>query len=93
MKAGMSAVERRLLDAAMACFAADGYHGSTTKAICNRAECTEGSLYRLFGSKDKLFEASLLKSFQHSRRLHPHRFGDYIFNFLLDNPQPRARST
>jgi AcrR family transcriptional regulator len=65
---GPSRVARKLLDAAMVCFAADGYHGGTTKAICKRAGCTEGSLFRLFGSKDKLFEAVLSKAFQELSR-------------------------
>jgi AcrR family transcriptional regulator len=56
-----------ILDAAMQCFASSGYHGSTTKAISDKADCTEGSLFRLFGSKDKLFEAALRKAFERGR--------------------------
>ena len=32
----------------------------------------------------------LIESFQHSRRLYPHRLGDRVLNFLLDSPQPCA---
>ena len=62
-----SKVAEKLLNAAVESFAADGFNGSTTKAISDRAECTEGSLFRLFGSKDKLFEAAVLKAFQTGR--------------------------
>lgn len=51
----------------MECFASAGYHGCTTKTIADKADCTEGSLFRLFGSKDKLFEAALHKAFERGR--------------------------
>jgi AcrR family transcriptional regulator len=57
-------ITEKILDAAIICFATDGYHGSTTKAICARAGCTENSLYRLFGSKEKLFDAALRRAFE-----------------------------
>ena len=59
-----SRIAGKILDAAILSFATDGYHGSTTKAICARAGCTEGSLYRLFGSKEKLFDAALRRAFE-----------------------------
>jgi AcrR family transcriptional regulator len=63
----MSRVEGYILKAATEIFAESGFNGATTKAICDRAECTEGSLYRLFGSKEKLFEAALLNVFKVGR--------------------------
>jgi AcrR family transcriptional regulator len=51
----------------MQCFAASGFHGCTTKVISESADCTEGSLFRLFGSKEKLFEAALRKAFDVGR--------------------------
>jgi AcrR family transcriptional regulator len=57
-----SKVAERILAAAIESFAESGFHGSTTKEICTRADYTEGSLFRLFGSKEKLFEAALRKS-------------------------------
>jgi AcrR family transcriptional regulator len=62
-----SKVEEKILRAAVDSFAADGFHGSTTKLICDRAGCTEGSLFRLFGSKEKLFAAALLRAYQTGR--------------------------
>src|ERR1700728_403759 len=59
-----SRIALKILDAAIISFATNGYHGSTTKAICDSAGCTEGSLYRLFGSKDKLFDAALRRAFE-----------------------------
>jgi AcrR family transcriptional regulator len=63
----MSRVEESILKAATEIFAESGFHGATTKAICDSAECTEGSLFRLFGSKEKLFEAALLRAFEVGR--------------------------
>lgn len=62
-----SKLTARLLQAATDCFAESGFHGCTTKEISARADCTEGSLFRLFGSKEKLFEAALLDVFQSGR--------------------------
>jgi AcrR family transcriptional regulator len=57
----------KILQAAKDCFAEAGFHGATTKEISNRADCTEGSLFRLFGSKEKLFEAALREAFESGR--------------------------
>ena len=54
-----SKIEPRILDAAIALFADYGYFGVTTRDIARKARVTEGSIYRLFGSKDKLFESAL----------------------------------
>jgi AcrR family transcriptional regulator len=62
-----SKIAVKLLEAAMESFAAAGFHGSTTKEISVRAGCTEGSLFRLFGSKEKLFEAAILRAFEVGR--------------------------
>ncbi len=62
-----SKISVKILDAAMRCFAESGLHGCTTKMISTRADCTEGSLFRLFGSKDKLFEAAIRRSAQHGQ--------------------------
>jgi AcrR family transcriptional regulator len=62
-----SKVAEKLLQAAIASFAESGFHGSTTKDICLRADCTEGSLFRLYGSKEKLFEAAVRAAFDRGR--------------------------
>jgi AcrR family transcriptional regulator len=54
-----SKIEPRILDAAIALFADYGYFGVTTRDLARKAKVTEGSIYRLFGSKDKLFESAL----------------------------------
>jgi AcrR family transcriptional regulator len=50
-----SKIRDRIIVTAVKCFAAHGYAGCSTKEIASRANVTEGSLFRLFGSKDKLF--------------------------------------
>lgn len=54
-----SKIEPRILDAAISLFADYGYFGVTTRDLARKAKVTEGSIYRLFGSKDKLFESAL----------------------------------
>jgi AcrR family transcriptional regulator len=48
-----------LLKAAMYVFAQKGYRGATTRAIAKRAQADESSIYRLFGSKQRLYWAVL----------------------------------
>lgn len=54
-----SKIRDRILTHATRCFAAHGYSGSSTKEIAARADVTEGSLFRLYQSKDKLFTEAL----------------------------------
>jgi AcrR family transcriptional regulator len=54
-----SKIRDRILAQAVICFAANGYHGVSTKFIAKRANVTEGSLFRLFLSKEKLFTEAL----------------------------------
>lgn len=54
-----SKIRDRILENAIHCFAAHGYSGCSTKSISVRADVTEGSLFRLFGSKEKLFTEAL----------------------------------
>lgn len=50
-----SKIRNRILEHAVRCFAARGFAGSSTKEIAVAADVTEGSLFRLFISKEKLF--------------------------------------
>lgn len=54
-----SKIRAKILDAAVECFATSGYHGCSTKEIAASADVTEGSIFRLFRSKDKLFEEAI----------------------------------
>lgn len=54
-----SKIEPRILDAAISLFADYGYFGVTTRNIARKARVTEGSIYRLFSSKDNLFGSAL----------------------------------
>ena len=47
----------QLLDAAIRCFGAAGYHDTTMDAIAEAAGLSKGSLYRFFSSKDDLLLA------------------------------------
>jgi AcrR family transcriptional regulator len=54
-----SKIRDRIVSNAVRCFALKGYHGCSTKDIAARADVTEGSLFRLFASKEKLFGEAL----------------------------------
>lgn len=72
-----SKIEPRILEAAIALFADYGYYGVTTRDLARKARVTEGSIYRLFESKDKLFERALDKATGHL--LDPAQFLFLIF--------------
>src|ERR687896_32708 len=61
-----SAEERReaVLEAARAEFAITGYHGTSTEAIAARAGISQPYLFRLFGTKKKLFLACIERGFE-----------------------------
>lgn len=48
---------RRILDAAMLCFARAGFHGASMQEICAEARMSAGALYRHFPSKDAIIVA------------------------------------
>ncbi len=52
--------------AAIAEFSKCGFAGAATKTIAIQAKITEGSLFRLFGSKERLFETALRRCVQES---------------------------
>jgi AcrR family transcriptional regulator len=61
-----TADERRetVLEAARAEFAVTGYHGTSTEAIAKRAGISQPYLFRLYGTKKKLFLACIERGFQ-----------------------------
>src|SRR5919106_5654617 len=61
-----TAEERResVLEAARAEFAVTGYHGTSTDAIAARAGISQPYLFRLYGTKKKLFLACIERGFQ-----------------------------
>lgn len=48
---------RRILDAAIACFARGGFHATGMQAVCAEAGMSPGALYRYFPSKEAIIEA------------------------------------
>jgi AcrR family transcriptional regulator len=56
MKAMASKIQGRIMDAAIELFANYGYFGATTRDLAKKSRVTEGSIYRLFRSKERLFE-------------------------------------
>ncbi|HEX7824719.1 MAG TPA: helix-turn-helix domain-containing protein, partial [Mycobacterium sp.] len=56
-------VRARILKAAHDLFTKQGYQSTTTKQISTRARVAEPTVFRHFGSKVELFEASILEPF------------------------------
>ena len=48
---------QRIIDAAVACFARDGFHGASMQEICTEAGMSPGALYRYFPSKVAIIAA------------------------------------
>lgn len=51
------AVRARIQDAALRCFATDGYPGTSMAAVAAAAHTAAANLYRYYGSKQELFNA------------------------------------
>lgn len=52
-----------MLDAALATFAEDGFAGATTREIARRAGVLESTMFRIFPTKEVLFEAAVVQPF------------------------------
>lgn len=59
---------QRILNAAMTCFARDGFHGASMQKICSEAGMSPGALYRYFPSKEAIIAA--IVEDERSARLH-----------------------
>lgn len=69
-------IARRLLDAAVEEFAANGYAGARTAAIAQRAGVVEPLLFKYFGSKANLFQRAIFDNLDrhYNRFIETHRF-------------------
>jgi len=57
-------VQRLILEAARAVFAAQGFGGATTNAIAQRADVSERVLFRHFPTKETLYEVAVVAPFK-----------------------------
>jgi AcrR family transcriptional regulator len=53
--------DAKILDAALALFVENGYRGTTTRAVAAQAKVNEVTIFRRFGSKERLFQAVLAR--------------------------------
>ncbi|MCA8161749.1 TetR/AcrR family transcriptional regulator [Burkholderia cepacia] len=53
----VEAKRRQILDAAIDCFARDGFHATSTAAICKAAGMSPGNLFHYFPTKASIIEA------------------------------------
>ncbi len=85
-----SKIKARILEAAIALFADYGYYGVATRDVAKKAKVTEGSIYRLFSSKDQLFAEALEEVVR--RSLDPAQFLMTIFEKQKTQPFPAGIS-
>jgi len=98
----LDARRRQIIDAAVICFARDGFHRATMQDVCREARLSAGAVYRYFSSKNELIQA--IADERHAReaefmgRGHAvgggidglRAFGRLSFN-SLDDPDERRR--
>jgi AcrR family transcriptional regulator len=53
----LNARRTQIVDAAVVCFARDGFHRATIQDICREADLSPGAVYRYFTGKDEIIEA------------------------------------
>jgi len=53
----LDARRRQIIDAAIVCFARDGFHRATMQDVCREADLSPGAIYRYFAGKDAIIEA------------------------------------
>lgn len=66
-----------ILDVATECFADKGYYGASVKEICQKANISNGALYKYFKNKEKLF-LTVLNRCQHILVSHLYRKHKHI---------------
>ena len=55
----MAEARPKILKAAAALFATRGFHGTTTRTIAKKAAVNEGTIFKVFGSKRRLYRETL----------------------------------
>ena len=58
----------RILAAALHCFAAKGFHGTSMQEVCTQADMSPGALYRHFPSKDAIIAAIAEQERENNRK-------------------------
>jgi AcrR family transcriptional regulator len=66
-EAHLDARRAQIVDAAVTCFAREGFHRATMQDICREAGLSPGAVYRYFAGKDQIIEA--IAAERHEREL------------------------
>ena len=84
---------RKILESAVFCFSVSGLNGTTVDDIANNAGVNKQRIYAYFGSKQKLFEAALLKVFDSVKlwsssvveeaKAHPEELSGIVFSSFM----------
>ena len=76
---------QRVLAAALRCFAAKGFHGTSMQEVCAVADMSPGALYRHFPSKDAIIEAIAEQERENNRKFFQQLdVTDNVFETLLN---------
>lgn len=68
----LTSKQSRIVDEAIALFSKQGYHATSTKSIADKAEVSEGLIFKTFGNKEGLLKAVL------------NRGEEYIYQMYLE---------
>jgi AcrR family transcriptional regulator len=63
----LDARRQQIVDAAVSCFAREGFHRATMQDVCREAGLSPGAVYRYFSGKQEIIEA--IAAERHSREL------------------------
>jgi AcrR family transcriptional regulator len=83
----------RILDAAAAVLAEQGYEAATTNAIAVRAETSIGSLYQFFPNKEAIVHALARRYLDQLQAVYTHVLDDTALNLPLDSLLDRVIDT
>jgi AcrR family transcriptional regulator len=83
----------RILDAAAAVFAEQGYEATTTNAIAARAETSIGSLYQFFPNKEAIGHALARRYLDQLQAVYAHVLDDTALSLPLDSLLDRIIDT
>ena len=81
----VSKVEPVLLDCAVRLFGDSGYEGVGSRALAAAAKSTETSMYRLFGSKDNLYQKAVEIAVERA-----HRVAGLVVARVMGEPPPHT---
>lgn len=85
------ATQQAILEAAVAAFARHGYDGASTREIAREAGVDARLITRYFGSKERLFERAVERTYEHPLMMVPGQNRDVAVALLSDAPLSQSQ--